>query len=379
MNANTEILSNLLSKIELIKRKYENVKKEKDLFNVFEVLKLENVEKKHSAFIAELLNPKGSHKQSSKYLKLFFQRLNLRYDDLCNVVCEKKVESEKYGKGFIDIFLETDKKENSVVIENKIYADDQNNQLAKYHDVYPNAQLLYLTLDGKEPSTKSLDGLPNNLYKSISYDTFILEWLKNCLDKTDSKYRIYSLIDQYRELILKLTGQGMIQEEKRELVSEFTSTEDKLKLFFYIMQCQLEMKKRFDDKIREWLLHLATELNVKISNDEKLWVKYSKIDIIFNERWTMTVEFQKEYYGVFIVGLLRKNANQLDDCIIKSLLTKCGCFRVDDSNKKWRFYSENKPLFPNESSFVDALEYNKLPDSFTTLVKELNDAIQELS
>lgn len=45
MNANTEILSNLLSKIESIKRKYENVKKEKDLFNVFEVLKLENVEK----------------------------------------------------------------------------------------------------------------------------------------------------------------------------------------------------------------------------------------------------------------------------------------------------------------------------------------------
>lgn len=46
---------------------------------------------------------------------------------------------------------------------------------------------------------------------------------------------------------------------------------------------------------------------------------------------------------------------------------------------KWRFYSDNIPLFPNESSFVDALEYNKLPDSFTTLVKELNDAIQELS
>ncbi|ACX74669.1 conserved domain protein [Fibrobacter succinogenes subsp. succinogenes S85] len=379
MNANTEILSNLLSKIESIKRKYENVKKEKDLFNVFEVLKLENVEKKHSAFIAELLNPKGSHKQSSKYLKLFFQRLNLRYDDLCNVVCEKKVESEKYGKGFIDIFLETDKKENSVVIENKIYADDQNNQLAKYHDVYPKAQLLYLTLDGKDPSAKSLDGLPNNLYKSISYDTFILEWLNSCLDETNSKYRIYSLIDQYRELILKLTGQGMIQEEKRELVSEFTSTEDKLKLFFYMMQCQLEIKKCFADKIKEWLLQFANELNFKISNVEKLWEKYSSFDIIFNERWLLTVEFQKEYYGKFIVGLLRKNANQLDDDIIKLLLTKCSCFRVDDSNMKWRFYSDNIPLFPNESSFVDALEYNKLPDSFTTLVKELNDAIQELS
>lgn len=146
-----------------------------------------------------------------------------------------------------------------------------------------------------------------------------------------------------------------------------------------MMQCQLEIKKCFADKIKEWLLQFANELNFKISNVEKLWEKYSSFDIIFNERWLLTVEFQKEYYGKFIVGLLRKNANQLDDDIIKLLLTKCSCFRVDDSNMKWRFYSDNIPLFPNESSFVDALEYNKLPDSFTTLVKELNDAIQELS
>ena len=379
MKINTEILFDLISKIEIIKRKYENVKKQKDLFNVFKVLELENKEKKHSAFIAELLNPKSFHKQSSRYLKLFCRQLNWKCDNLCNVSCEKSIKSKKYGDGFIDIFIEANEKENCIVIENKIYADDQDNQLAKYHDVYPKALLLYLTLDGKDPSTKSLDGLSSNLYKNISYKTFVVEWLNNCLRETNPKYRIYSLIEQYRELILKLTGQGMIQEEKREIVSEFTNTEEKLKFFFYIMQCQLEVKKYFGNKIKTWLLQLAAELNLKVTYAGNLWEKYSSINLISNKRWTITIEFQKEYYGIFIVGLLRKNANQLDDCIIKSLLTKCGCFRVDDSNKKWAFYSENKPLFPNESSFVEALECNKLPDTFTTLIRELSDFINELA
>lgn len=57
-------------------------------FNIFRILKLESSEVRlHSAFIAELLNPKGNHGQKDKFLKIIcwlilLQEKSNRYDKL---------------------------------------------------------------------------------------------------------------------------------------------------------------------------------------------------------------------------------------------------------------------------------------------------------
>ena len=61
-----ENLQNLNEVTNLIKAEKENTKT--NVFNIFSVLRLETKELIHSKFIAELLNPKGSHGMGSIFL-----------------------------------------------------------------------------------------------------------------------------------------------------------------------------------------------------------------------------------------------------------------------------------------------------------------------
>ena len=62
-----------LERVTSINKKYENIAEiTGENFNVFRILGLSSSEvRTHSAFIAELLNPKGSHNQKQIFLKLF--------------------------------------------------------------------------------------------------------------------------------------------------------------------------------------------------------------------------------------------------------------------------------------------------------------------
>lgn len=51
-------------------------------FNIFQVLKIEEEELKHSLFIAELLNPKGRHGLGSQFLKLFLEKVKIADFDI---------------------------------------------------------------------------------------------------------------------------------------------------------------------------------------------------------------------------------------------------------------------------------------------------------
>lgn len=134
----------LLNQISTISKSYELVAKSTgENFNLFQILGLETAEvKTHSRFIAELLNPKGSHLQGDLFLRLFINYLNhltqkIESDEIenlllsnsinlnfnsTNVIVEKhigKVIDEESGR--IDICL-LDSQNNIICIENKIYA-----------------------------------------------------------------------------------------------------------------------------------------------------------------------------------------------------------------------------------------------------------------
>lgn len=85
----------------------------------------------HSKIIAGFLKPQGSHGQGDLFLRLFLQTIekNNKIDmDTSNA----KVYTE-YGKGVdgrLDIFIENGS--HSIIIENKIYARDQGEQLSRY-------------------------------------------------------------------------------------------------------------------------------------------------------------------------------------------------------------------------------------------------------
>ena len=110
-------LKNLMQHISIIQKKYDDIAKiTGENFNIFSVLKMDSKEvRMHSAFIGELLNPKGSHGIEDKPLKFFIELLNNQFNgkDIINDTSNKfllDTESsvaitEKYILIFINFIL----------------------------------------------------------------------------------------------------------------------------------------------------------------------------------------------------------------------------------------------------------------------------------
>ena len=102
-----ESIQQLMTRINEISNKYEEISKVSgDNFNVFRVIELTSDEVRlHSKFLAELLNPKGSHVQGSKFLDLFIQQFDIKNVDseTSKVDVEKILEIKLSNGGRIDI------------------------------------------------------------------------------------------------------------------------------------------------------------------------------------------------------------------------------------------------------------------------------------
>lgn len=192
-----------------------------DFFNVFNVLGLSSNETRtHSAFIAELLNPSGSHGLGDFFLKKFISQM--RIDDLHLNLSKAFVEVERVigaidenydNGGRIDIIIEDGKK--AIIIENKIYAQDQYKQLVRYNNyakiTFTEYRLLYLTLNKNSASKASTQDnqsqlLPYEDYLPITYREHILNWLEDCA-KEISVDVVGVIIKQYIDLLKQLTYQ----------------------------------------------------------------------------------------------------------------------------------------------------------------------------
>jgi hypothetical protein len=184
-------------------------------FNLFRILGLERREATHSAFIAELLNPKGTHGQGIVGLECFFRMLSARYPDLAGVDAlndpgraidwEVRTEQPISGDGDLrrlDIVIGSRSRSLLIVIENKIDAGDQPEQLAAYAKWLSSQSqsgqgslLFYLTIDGRQSSTA---GDAN--YRCLSYRDDIRAWLEDLSNRVQAPH-VRAAIDQYLAIL----------------------------------------------------------------------------------------------------------------------------------------------------------------------------------
>ena len=151
-------------------------------FNIFSVLLRESDEVNlHSRFLHALLDYKEQKSEKRENLISFLEHIGIRDFELDG----ETVERERLN---IDILIQIDK-DTAVAIENKIYAKDQENQLQRYKgDLetrgYKNIQMVYLTLDGRDPSSTGRGRLDKDEIIPISYQNSqepkksIRPWLK---------------------------------------------------------------------------------------------------------------------------------------------------------------------------------------------------------
>ncbi|MDL2304917.1 PD-(D/E)XK nuclease family protein [Bacteroides sp. OttesenSCG-928-D19] len=274
----------LLTNIANLSNSYRKRAKDSgEAYNLFKVIRMTSDEVKiHSAFISDLLSPDGLHGMGFVFTDLFLKMLSDKFKSdsfyerfpcqNAKVGYEVHIDKKKEdtgGRTDIEVCANGDK----IIIENKIYASDQENQLIRY-DNYgkssaSNYRLLYLSLDGKVKNESITCKTPHGYLEEgkdffcISYEEDILKWLDLCRKEAVSKPLLREGIAHYTNLIKHLTGQTMNSELKEELADLIVKSSEHVSNLSYIKQsiklaeeklqiCFWEkLKKELDEKLRE--------------------------------------------------------------------------------------------------------------------------------
>ena len=275
-NSINELLSQLLP---LHHAEQERLKKEKEegkRFNVFSALNMCSDEMRlHSRLLATLLNPKASHGLGNEFLKLFLIALGLPEDYI--TYCKEQIVERTIGEvtettgGRIDIILED--RGHAVIIENKIYAGDQPNQLLRYHNYgvktfgENNFKLVYLTLYGNKSSPDSLGG-ENFEFIKFSYAQDVLKLLKKLM-KSKPKKPVHSTIEDYITIIKQLTHQDMDTKYQQSIIEEAIKSDN-----IDVTSELLLLQKQIGDKLRrDYIIKPLKDLgfNECQDNNGALW------------------------------------------------------------------------------------------------------------
>jgi hypothetical protein len=203
----------LLDKAAIIQLRQEVLQSEY-AFNIFQVLRAGHEEVSlHSRFLYELLNPRGSHGMGDVFLRCFAKICSLPDLSYDNVYVMREHAN-------IDILIRDNN--HAIIIENKIYASDQFEQLKRYYkyaeSLHLKPYLLYLTLDGREPPEHSISYLLEKV-NPLSYSVEIRKWLTACVQEAAMKPTLRETIIQYQHLIAQLTGGTMDEAEKQQILS----------------------------------------------------------------------------------------------------------------------------------------------------------------
>lgn len=302
----------------IIKHQREKEKLRGEKFNIFSILKMESQENAtHSTFLAELLNPKGTHLCGTLFLELFIKCIDFQIEDsdeektnLFDIASAQikteyhigKLDIENKTGGRIDIFI-WDKYHNCISIENKIYAGDQEAQIERYcnHRKEQN-KVLYLTLWGGKPSQQSCGNLVNEKdYYAISYRKQILEWLTLCMKETYDYPALREGIKQYTLLIKKLTH-TMNNEEENQLFKLILRNYDEA---LYLANNINKALIKFKSKIREDVIN---KLQDKLENKYELF-RGGNIDSTYSQIWIKIkgLEEKKIFFGIQSFALVKDN------------------------------------------------------------------------
>jgi hypothetical protein len=317
-----ENIKNLLNQVaDLNKKNEEILDATGGRFNIFRVCGVNHYENTHSAIIKEFLDPKGSHGLKEKLLDCFIEILNNEFE-IINFNCGNVyvcTEHSTQEEGRIDIFLE-DNQGKVIIIENKIYAGDQQEQLKRYNKYAKgnygegNYQILYLTLDGSKASKQSAEDIE---YFPISYKETIIKWLDKCVAIATRHPMVRETINQYINHLKSLTNQDMSTKNQEEIVKLLCKPEN-LESVFAIGDNFAEMRNYMINKVfLPKLTDVCKELKLEnISKEEdrvnKAWLGF----IIRKPSWKffqISIAFGTLELGDLRIGVNHKEGKDVSD------------------------------------------------------------------
>lgn len=398
---------NILNQVRIVSRKIKEQRKEKfergENYNIFNDLGFMSDEVHlHSMFLANLLNPKGSHGQRGKFLEAFLKMLHKSFpaisaDNLELDTANASVEVEKYiGRqtdsegGRIDIYL-TDGK-HSIIIENKIYASDQHHQMLRYwnygmsqkgDDTEKSFVLIYLTLDGCSPSKESLgEDLKENDIVCLSYKNDIRGWLDRCVELSSRTPLVRETINQYISTIDILTNNVM--EDNKELLDILCKEENLDAVYDIANNKNIVVNRIINEVFIPKLRDLAESKGLTMGDNcienwlEESWAGAS----FYNPKWKylkLAFEFEHKGLDFLIFGFHAKDEDGVKREDVKDWEKVQKNYSTKDVNNQcwiWKDFNGNQ-YWDNASGIKDLLN-GKTLNYFSIMFDEAIDCVKGL-
>lgn len=328
-----ENVGGFLKQAEIHKRRGNN-----DFNPYLEMWSGSNEVKLHSALICGFLNPLGNHYQGDVFLETFLESVGLKawFGDSSNARVYREYEN-------IDIYITNNDKH--IIIENKIWAGDQDRQIERYIDkiakeqsrdssdtesgelessedvtqqelsqAYENIAALYLTLDAKDPTQQSLgkweiqgDYLVNGdnkvRFKAISYKNEILKWIENSQAKVGCITHLNSALYFYKDVVQIITK----TKENTMSVAKFLTDnkenmQENMEIVFEILEDRENIIESYWKTIVE-----KYEANIEKQGFE----------IFINKEWRLKMVYNlvirpKERNKVYIAFCVRENFHSIE-------------------------------------------------------------------
>lgn len=394
-------IERLLIEVSAISKRYEQIARiTGENFNIFKTLGIQSSEVRlHSAFLAELLNSKGSHGQQDKYLKLFLDHLKIERFDTTNSKAFVEFHTSKISEdgefgGRIDILI-SDKNGKNIIIENKIYAGDQPKQLKRYKNFDSNAELFYLNLFGDKPSDNSCAQLIQDKdFKIISYRSDILLWLESCMKESVSLPIIRETIHQYIHLIKNLTNQATFNTMNNELKETIKKNPDYFKnvplLFSAYDDLLREIKEKFFNLLEKRLNEerfesniQGTDLMIQLQAGEDAGGVYFAYRLVKRGN-NVRCGFSKESNQRIFKSIITKNSGDLNFAELANLVTQV---IIDAKTSDWSLgwynptkFKENKKLHEMDdfNQYICLLDTDKCGAFIDALLEEAKDSFRKI-
>ena len=341
-------IQNLLEQVNSLKDKHEKILEASGgRFNIFSVCGVNHYENTHSGIIAEFLNPNGTHGLKSKFLECFIETLGEGFtvkDFNCQTATVRTEHTIDTGR--LDILIE-DSQNKAIIIENKIYAGDQEEQLQRYdyhaNEKYKkgNYQILYLTLNGNEASEQSAGDI---VYLPISYKKTVIDWLEKCVNIAARFPMVRETIIQYINHLKKLTYQDMDTKNKDEIVEMIVGNDAFLETVYdiygngIINACNCKIASNSADTIRK----TANKLGLECEIDDNFGYKNTSARL-YKTDWNFHIWLAfDEYLSDFYIGLKQKTDGACSEETVTKMrepfLNMKG-FKFDEKTYDWIVYS----------------------------------------
>ena len=372
----------LLEKVKIINKYQKQISDlSDDKFNMFRICGVNHYEVTHSSILTELLSSDSSHSFGTKFLQSFIETLkrnNIIDEDYNFPLINIKVipEFSINSLGRIDIMI---KNENQcIIIENKIYAGDQFEQLKRYDQYarnnYKDYQLLYLTLWGDEASEQSS---LNINYKQISYSNTIIDWLEKCIQISARSPIIRETLIQYVNHIKYLTNNTSSMKMNEEFI-ELLSKEENIEALFTIGERLNDVRNHLINKtLIPQLTAVSEELNIINSSEEgdrinKAWSSFNFTPPNW-KFYRVGFEFEAKNLRNLMVGIYHKDPSIKNENTFNLLKPS---FKKNNDNWVWSDFPKYNNYWGKDA--MVAISNGEMANIFRSEIEKILELTKDL-